>query len=113
MDVNNSSVGQRRYGCVSLVAVYILVVVIVSQFVLAPMVLNAAGATSNVVGQVAGGLLDKAQEVNVQQVVTASEPLVRLFLLFFTGLFTFVLGFIGMTFFVMFWPKKTGRRDLL
>lgn len=113
MDVNNSSVGRRQRGCLTLIALFVVFVVVVSQFVLAPMVLNTAGATSNVVGQVAGGLLDKAQEVNVQQVVTASEPLVRLFLLFFTGLFTFVLGFIGMTFFVMFWPKKTGRRDLL
>jgi hypothetical protein len=102
-----SGLTTNQKGCLVLVVLFIAFVACVSQLLVAPMVLNAAGATTTALGDVVGGLAEQPSvSTDFAQVITASEPLVRIYLFAFVAIATVVgLGFAYVGY-QLFWPKK-------
>lgn len=109
---NRSEVARNRRGCVWIAIIFTLFVLACSQIILAPIVLDAAasgtGFFASLLGTVASnpGALETAK-VDVQQAVAALAPLVRIFLLFFTGVATLVIGVIASVIVYILWPRQS------
>lgn len=90
------SQGRRGVGCWFYGLVFVVFVIVVSQFVLAPLVLQAATSGTGLFAQLLGTATDRPvtgeTTKSIADAVAAFAPLVRLFLVFFTGVATVVLG---------------------